>query len=383
MLPDASAPQSLLLDLQQVNQIIQGFSGCLNASTIAKQITDELVQRFGCAFARIWLVEPDRTALRLVSSSGLYTHIDGSFARVPMGAFKVGKIAQNRVPFLSNQLPAEAWVKDRDWAIAQNITGFAGYPLAIGDRVVGVLALFSQQTLSPEFLEVLQWLCTAATIALDAALAHERALPSDPGKPLAMSLAMPLSDQFAGMLPDTRFLLVGTEQPLPASIHYLLLRCGEILSRSNCRQCRLLYDAAEVRLDAMVAPDPTVLKGLTLPDRVQQELQAWANDTFAELQQAIGSWGGGWSAFGTAQKTVQVRLALPYAVNRPDSPLSDREREIFYLLTQGLRDREIAEQLHISERTVKFHVNNTIAKLAAQTRYQALYQAIVRGWLSE
>nr|WP_250125910.1 hypothetical protein [Chroococcidiopsis sp. CCMEE 29] len=43
----------------------------------------------------------------------MYTHINGSFARVPMGAYKVGKIAQNRVSFLSNNLADEAWVKDR------------------------------------------------------------------------------------------------------------------------------------------------------------------------------------------------------------------------------------------------------------------------------
>ncbi|MBD0269831.1 MAG: GAF domain-containing protein, partial [Cyanobacteria bacterium Co-bin8] len=154
----------LLFDLQQVGQIAQAISGCLDAVAIATQVTNALVAQFDCVFARIWLVEPDQQTLRLVASSGLYTHTDGSFARVPMGAYKVGKIAQNRVPFLSNHLPEEPWVKDRDWAIANNIQGFAGYPLAVKDRVIGVLATFSHYPLAPEFLEVLQVLCMTTTI---------------------------------------------------------------------------------------------------------------------------------------------------------------------------------------------------------------------------
>jgi hypothetical protein len=43
---------------------------------------------------------------------------------------------------------------NREWAIANNIRGFAGYPLAVKDRVVGVLATFSRHEMEPEFLEV-------------------------------------------------------------------------------------------------------------------------------------------------------------------------------------------------------------------------------------
>jgi DNA-binding NarL/FixJ family response regulator len=51
------------------------------------------------------------------------------------------------------------------------------------------------------------------------------------------------------------------------------------------------------------------------------------------------------------------------------------------LLTQGLRDRDIAQQLVISESTVKFHINNILAKLNARTRFQALHIAMANGWI--
>jgi DNA-binding NarL/FixJ family response regulator len=46
-----------------------------------------------------------------------------------------------------------------------------------------------------------------------------------------------------------------------------------------------------------------------------------------------------------------------------------------------LRDRDIANKLYISERTVKFHINNLINKLNANTRVQALHEAIRQGWV--
>jgi DNA-binding CsgD family transcriptional regulator len=86
----------------------------------------------------------------------------------------------------------------------------------------------------------------------------------------------------------------------------------------------------------------------------------------------------------------QLRLALETVINggywgiEPDAKeqlLSERELEIMALLAQGLRDRDIADRLIISESTVKFHMNNVLKKLKAQTRYQALHQAIVNGWI--
>ncbi|MEM9772237.1 MAG: GAF domain-containing protein, partial [Cyanobacteria bacterium P01_D01_bin.73] len=148
----------LLLDLKRCAEVVNGCTGLLEPEVIATHVTDSLVTTFDCTFARIWLIESDRRGLKLVASSGLYTRLDGSFARVPMGHFKIGKIAQNCIPFLSNYLPEEEWVKDREWAIANQIKGFAGLPLIVGDQAIGVLAMFSIRPMNPEFLEVLQML---------------------------------------------------------------------------------------------------------------------------------------------------------------------------------------------------------------------------------
>ena len=60
-----------------------------------------------------------------------------------------------------------------------------------------------------------------------------------------------------------------------------------------------------------------------------------------------------------------ARTADPLAV------LSAREREILGLVAEGLRNREIAERLFLSEATVKTHVRNVLKKLRFRNRAQA------------
>ena len=56
--------------------------------------------------------------------------------------------------------------------------------------------------------------------------------------------------------------------------------------------------------------------------------------------------------------------------------LTPREQEVLILIAQGLRNREIAEQLVIAERTVKIHVGNILGKLNAANRTEAVAIAI-------
>lgn len=60
-------------------------------------------------------------------------------------------------------------------------------------------------------------------------------------------------------------------------------------------------------------------------------------------------------------------------------PLSDREREVLRLLAAGRKNREIAEQLHLAEGTVKNYVSAILQKLGARDRTEAALLARERG----
>ena len=60
-------------------------------------------------------------------------------------------------------------------------------------------------------------------------------------------------------------------------------------------------------------------------------------------------------------------------------PLSNREREVFELLADGLSGAQIAERLVLSPETVRTHIRNAMAKLGASTRSQAVVLALRRA----
>lgn len=92
----------------------------------------------------------------------------------------------------------------------------------------------------------------------------------------------------------------------------------------------------------------------------------------AELLAAIRAVRAGQKRFSSA---VGAKLA-----ERIASPqLSEREQEVIQLLASGKTNQEIGMSLHITESTVKFHVNNLMSKLGASDRVQALLIALRRG----
>lgn len=58
-------------------------------------------------------------------------------------------------------------------------------------------------------------------------------------------------------------------------------------------------------------------------------------------------------------------------MSQPTDKLTDRERQILDLLAAGLRNREIASRLSISEATVENHLHNIYGKLGVRNRVQA------------
>jgi len=62
----------------------------------------------------------------------------------------------------------------------------------------------------------------------------------------------------------------------------------------------------------------------------------------------------------------------------PGEHLTDRELEVLQLLVKGARNKEIAAQLYITERTVKFHTSIIFQKLGVTNRSEAITAALQR-----
>jgi DNA-binding NarL/FixJ family response regulator len=81
-----------------------------------------------------------------------------------------------------------------------------------------------------------------------------------------------------------------------------------------------------------------------------------------------------------ASKLIQEFNALAKRAEEkqqvPAPKLTDRELEVLKLVAQGLTNREIADQLYISENTVKNHVRNILEKLHLHSRMEAVVYAV-------
>jgi NarL family two-component system response regulator LiaR len=80
-----------------------------------------------------------------------------------------------------------------------------------------------------------------------------------------------------------------------------------------------------------------------------------------------------------------VAESAPKARKTPDTPggLTEREHDVLCLIAEGMNNRDIAEKLFISEKTVKTHVSNILGKLGVADRTQAAIYALQRGLSSD
>jgi DNA-binding NarL/FixJ family response regulator len=81
--------------------------------------------------------------------------------------------------------------------------------------------------------------------------------------------------------------------------------------------------------------------------------------------------GGFWVPRAVLSSFVDAVLSSPSGHRlhmNPPTQLSRREQEVLNLLLENLANKELAERLHIAERTVKFHVSNLLAKFGVRRR---------------
>ncbi|MFD4737855.1 response regulator [Streptomyces virginiae] len=138
--------------------------------------------------------------------------------------------------------------------------------------------------------------------------------------------------------------------------------CRELRSRMPELACLMLtsFDDEEALLDAVMAgASGYVLKQITGTDLVS------AVRTVASGQSML-------DPGATTRLMARIRGDAPKQEQPPGLPgLTDREREILILVSEGLTNREIGKQLFLAEKTIKNIVSRLFTKLGVERRVQA------------
>ncbi|MDY6901065.1 MAG: ATP-binding protein [Cyanobacteriota bacterium] len=148
------------------SEIDSTLSKSNNLQQMLQQCTKIIVSYLNVDFARIWTYDPQENILNLQSSAGLYTHINGGHSRIPVGQFKIGLIAQERKPHITNSVQTDERVSDKQWAIREEMVAFAGYPLIADLELMGVVAMFSKQRLNQNNLDLLSVIAGEIAVAI-------------------------------------------------------------------------------------------------------------------------------------------------------------------------------------------------------------------------
>ena len=169
--------EEALAERTRVAELAAEIGAALTRGTTLAEILqgccEALVRNLDAAFARIWTLNEPQQVLELQASAGLYTHLDGPHSRVPVGQFKIGLIASERLPHVTNTVIGDPRVGDQEWARREGMVAFAGYPLLLQDRVVGVVAMFARHPFTPFVSEALATAADSIAVAIERKHAEE------------------------------------------------------------------------------------------------------------------------------------------------------------------------------------------------------------------
>jgi two-component system, sensor histidine kinase and response regulator len=135
--------------------------------TMLQQCTEALVQHLDGGLARIWTLNDADRMLELQASAGTHPQLDGPQARVPVGLLTVGMIALQRMPQLAPADQVDPHLDDSLWARREGMVAFAGYPLLVDSKLIGVMTLFSRREFSSSVQDAMAAVADGVAVGID------------------------------------------------------------------------------------------------------------------------------------------------------------------------------------------------------------------------
>ncbi len=199
---------------------------------------------------------------------------------------------------------------------------------------------------------------------------------------------------FAAVADPIKVALLTDDPLLRAGVTSLLAQLGSIDVVERDRAEVALWDAGIdpaktlARLGELRALTMPVVAVVSDPAHVAPALAAGARGVVLRDQVGPGIHAA-LAAVRSGLIVMDTALASSLVPNQPArasaapakgrGELTEREKQVVQLLSEGLSNKLIADRLGISDHTAKFHVNGVMMKLGSSTRTEAVVEAMRRG----
>jgi len=289
--------QEQLLLAKLVANITRGLAEEKELRPALQRCTDSLVSYTDAVFARIWITDRNDKSLVLQASSGLHTNLRGNHSRIDIKKFpyKIGKIARSQQPMISNQVIGDPNIHNQEWAKQKGIVAFAGYPLILENKLVGVVAIFANSTFRPGTLDTIATIVSQIAVGIKRRRAEiELADYKDKLEQLVQERTRQLKEAQAELLQNERLTTLGRltatvshelRNPL-GTIQSAVFTIEDSLERNDFSQTQRALHLAERNILRCVKiiedlTDYTRVKKLNL---VNVQVDEWLASTIDEIE---------------------------------------------------------------------------------------------------
>jgi PAS domain S-box-containing protein len=145
----------------------ESLTGALEASAEA------MVRHLGAATASIWVLSTKEPVLERRATAGSVGELPDALEQIPVGQYRIGRIAQDGRPRIVDLASDPHEPGDKDWARQAGMISFAGHPLTVAGRSLGVMAMFARERITQPALHAMATVADAIALGIDRARATD------------------------------------------------------------------------------------------------------------------------------------------------------------------------------------------------------------------
>jgi DNA-binding NarL/FixJ family response regulator len=164
-----------------------------------------------------------------------------------------------------------------------------------------------------------------------------------------------------------------------ASLYPSDVLLAELPDELNDEWLQAVESLASSQTYLVILGDPTQLQ---LKQMIEAGVRGVLSSTSTPLETSAALQGAAKGLLVLDPKVTSLLFAPQETQSEETGDFTEREREVLEFLGRGWPNRMIANQLRISEHTVKFHVASLLQKLGASSRTEAVSRAVRKGFIA-